>query len=50
MPRTIIEPTFQVEHLSVLDADGNLDTALEPDIAPAALQAMYRSMLRAPAR
>src|SRR5262245_46603012 len=47
MPRTIIEPTFQVEHLSILDSDGNVDTALEPEIAPATLQAMYRAMLRA---
>jgi pyruvate dehydrogenase E1 component alpha subunit len=45
MPRTIIEPTFQVEHLSILDADGNLDTALEPDVPPATLQAMYRAMV-----
>src|SRR5262245_61823605 len=47
MPRTIIEPTFQVEHLSILDSDGNVDTALEPEIAPATLQGMYRAMLRA---
>jgi pyruvate dehydrogenase E1 component alpha subunit len=46
MPRTIIEPAFQVEHLSILDSDGNLDTALEPEIPPATLQAMYRAMLR----
>src|SRR5499426_585822 len=45
MPRTIIQPTFQVEYLSILDSDGNLDTALEPDIPPAILQAMYRAML-----
>jgi pyruvate dehydrogenase E1 component alpha subunit len=45
MPRTIIESTFQVEHLSILDADGNLDTALEPDVPPATLQAMYRAMV-----
>ena len=31
MPRTIIEPQFTIEHLSILDSDGNLDTALEPD-------------------
>src|SRR5215475_9021168 len=45
MPRTIIEPTFQVEHLSILDGDGNLDSALEPEIPPARLQEMYRAML-----
>jgi pyruvate dehydrogenase E1 component alpha subunit len=45
MPRTVLDVPFQIEHLSILDSDGNLDTALEPEIAPAALQAMYRSML-----
>src|SRR5215510_14942892 len=45
MPRTIIQPTFQVEYLSILDSDGNLDTALEPDIPQATLKAMYRAML-----
>jgi len=38
MPRTILEPRFQVEYLSILDSDGNLDASLEPDIPPAALQ------------
>ena len=33
MPRTIIEPQFTIEHLSILDSDGNLDTALEPEIS-----------------
>src|SRR5262247_4578996 len=45
MPRTIIQPTFQVEYLSILDSDGNLDTALEPDIPQATLKGMYRAML-----
>jgi len=45
MPRTIIQPTFQVEYLSILDSDGNLDTALEPDIPPATLKGMYCAML-----
>ena len=45
MPRTILDLSFQVEHLSILDSDGNLDTALEPDIPPVTLQAMYRAML-----
>ena len=31
MPRTILEPRFQVEYLSILDSDGKLDTSLEPD-------------------
>ncbi len=45
MPRTPITPRHHVEYLSILDADGNLDTALEPDIAPDALRAMYRAMV-----
>jgi len=45
MPRTILEPRFQVEYLSILDSDGNLDSSLEPDIAPADLKRLYRGML-----
>jgi len=45
MPRTLLEPRFQVEHLSILDSDGRLDEALEPDIPPDTLKAMYRAML-----
>ena len=45
MPRTLLEPRFQVEHLSILDSDGRLDEALEPDIPPETLTAMYRAML-----
>jgi len=45
MPRKILEPRFHVEHLSILDSEGNLDAALEPDIPPDRLQAMYRAML-----
>src|SRR5215831_13847533 len=33
MPRIALEPRFQVEYLSILDSDGNLDTALEPKLA-----------------
>ena len=44
MPRTTIEPQFTVEHLSILDSDGNLDSALEPEIAPEELQRLYRAM------
>jgi pyruvate dehydrogenase E1 component alpha subunit len=47
MPRTNIEPQFTVEHLSVLDADGNLDSAVEPPIPPEDLQRLYRSMVLA---
>ena len=45
MPRTVLEPRFHVEYLSILDSDGNLDTALEPDISPAELKRLYRGML-----
>ena len=45
MPRTLLEPRFQVEYLSILDSDGNLDAALEPDIRPAELKRIYRAML-----
>src|SRR4029450_4257783 len=47
MPRTNIEPQFTVEHLSVLDADGNLDSAVEPPIPPDELKRLYRSMVLA---
>jgi pyruvate dehydrogenase E1 component alpha subunit len=45
MPRTVLEPKFQVEHLSILDSDGNLDSSLEPDISPADLKRLHRAML-----
>jgi len=45
MPRTQIEPQFTVEHLSILDSDGNLDSALEPPIAPDELKRLHRAML-----
>ncbi|MGH7302721.1 MAG: pyruvate dehydrogenase (acetyl-transferring) E1 component subunit alpha [Candidatus Rokuibacteriota bacterium] len=45
MPRTTLEPRFQVEYLSILDSDGNLDTALEPKLADTDLRSLYRSML-----
>jgi pyruvate dehydrogenase E1 component alpha subunit len=45
MPRTRVEPRFQVDYLSILDSDGVLDDALEPDIPPGLLQRMYRAML-----
>jgi pyruvate dehydrogenase E1 component alpha subunit len=47
MPRTIIEPQFTIEHLSILDADGNLDSALDPAIAPEELKRLHRAMLLA---
>jgi pyruvate dehydrogenase E1 component alpha subunit len=45
MPRTVLEPRFQVEYLSILDSEGNLDTSLEPDISDGDLQRLYRAML-----
>jgi pyruvate dehydrogenase E1 component alpha subunit len=45
MPRTVLQLAIQVEHLSILDSDGHLDAALEPEIPLATLQAMHRAML-----
>jgi pyruvate dehydrogenase E1 component alpha subunit len=45
MPRTVVEPRFQVESLSILDSDGHLDVALEPAIPPEDLKRLYRAML-----
>jgi pyruvate dehydrogenase E1 component alpha subunit len=45
MPRTVLEPRFQVEYLSILDSEGNLDTSLEPDISPDDVKRLYRAML-----
>src|SRR6184192_1248019 len=47
MPRTPLEPRFTVEYLSVLDAEGNLDSALDPGLPPAELKRLYRAMLLA---
>src|SRR5713101_2099076 len=45
MPRTVLEPQFAIEHLSILDSDGNLDTALEPELSPDDLRRLYRAMV-----
>jgi pyruvate dehydrogenase E1 component alpha subunit len=45
MPRTVLEPRFQVEHLSILDSDGSLDTSLEPDLPDSDLKRLHRAML-----
>jgi pyruvate dehydrogenase E1 component alpha subunit len=45
MPRTVLEPRFQVEHLSILDSDGNLDASLEPDLSDTDLKRLHRAML-----
>src|SRR5687767_6322041 len=47
MPRTRVEPRFQVDYLSILDSDGALDDALDPHIPPDDLKRMYRAMLLA---
>src|SRR3972149_3979387 len=41
MPRQRIELPA-VQHLSILDADGRVDEALEPEIPPADLRRLYR--------
>src|SRR6059036_4296070 len=45
MPRTILEPRFQVEYLSILDSEGNLDAALDPKLPPGDLKALHRAMV-----
>ncbi len=45
MPRNPIEIPDKVEYLSVLDENGQLDQALEPDILPDLLLELYRSMV-----
>src|SRR5438128_3635314 len=45
MPRTILEPRFQVEYLSILDSQGNLDAALDPKLSPGDLKALHRAMV-----
>jgi pyruvate dehydrogenase E1 component alpha subunit len=45
MPRTILEPRIRIEHLSILDADGNLDSALEPSLSAEELLRLYRAMV-----
>jgi pyruvate dehydrogenase E1 component alpha subunit len=45
MPRTRLEPRFQVEYLSILDSEGNLDAALEPDLPEDELKRIYRTMV-----
>src|SRR4029077_10539280 len=44
-PRITLEPRFQVEHLSILDSEGNLDAALEPKLSADELKSLYRAMV-----
>ena len=46
MPRKVLE-SFNVSYLQILDAEGHLDTDLEPDIPPDALRHLYRTMVLA---
>jgi pyruvate dehydrogenase E1 component alpha subunit len=45
MPRTRLEPRFHLEYLSILDSDGNVDSALEPELSADELKRLYRTML-----
>ena len=45
MPRTLIEPQFPTERLSILDGDGKLDAKLEPKLSPEDLKRLYRAMV-----
>src|SRR5215468_9095543 len=45
MPRTPLEPRVTVDYLSILDADGNLDSALEPSLSAEELLRLYRAMV-----
>lgn len=45
MPRTEVDFHPQLEHLSVLDEDGNIDRDLEPDLGDEFLLEMHRVML-----
>ncbi|MDX1686904.1 MAG: pyruvate dehydrogenase (acetyl-transferring) E1 component subunit alpha, partial [Candidatus Promineifilaceae bacterium] len=47
MPREVIELPHDIEYLSVLDEEGNLDEELEPDLADDFLLDLYRAMLLA---
>jgi pyruvate dehydrogenase E1 component alpha subunit len=45
MPRETISLPHDVEYLSILDEDGNLDQDLEPDLSDERLLALHRAML-----
>jgi len=47
MPRATIHLPYTVEHLSILDAEGNVDAALDPNLDAALLLKLYRTMLLA---
>jgi pyruvate dehydrogenase E1 component alpha subunit len=47
MPRDKIKLDNYVESLSILDCDGNVDTALEPKFEPAELRRIFKALLTA---
>src|SRR5262249_56715436 len=47
MPRPPLEPRFTVDYLSILDAEGTLDSSLDPGLPGPELKRLYRAMLLA---
>ncbi|MGC9523258.1 MAG: pyruvate dehydrogenase (acetyl-transferring) E1 component subunit alpha [Anaerolineae bacterium] len=45
MPREVMEIPYEIEHLSILDEEGNVDEALEPDLPDDFLLDLHRWML-----
>lgn len=45
MPRQEIDLPYQLEYLSILDENGQVDTDLEPDIQPELLLKLHRAMV-----
>jgi len=48
LPREEIDYQYRtIEHISILDQDGNVDTSLEPKLSPDELKRCFRAMLQA---
>ncbi len=45
MPREVVELPYQVDYLSILDKDGNVDEELEPELSDEQLLDLHRYML-----
>ena len=45
MPRQVIDLPYQVEYLSILDENGNVDAELEPELSDELLLSLHRWML-----
>jgi len=45
MPRKKVDPPYHVEYLSILDEEGRLDEALEPEISEDLLLKLHRAMV-----